>query len=137
MVERNPGMVRSAAWDRRKYISRGEGIGWIGWREPIDQRAMCDKNVARGEPGGDGLQWSDSHVHFFAPGSGRDRRQKRGNPLAVDAFDVSEVDASGAAVVGREQISLRSGHAYGPGLELGVTVKAKESCTAVNDSCQP
>ena len=42
MVERNPGVVRVAAciWDRRKYISRGEGTGWIGWREPIDENAI-------------------------------------------------------------------------------------------------
>src|SRR5437879_1941031 len=99
---------------------------------------MCDKNVARGEAGGDGLQWSDSHVHFFAPGSGRDLRHKRGIPSAVDVIDVSEGDASGGTVVGREHISRRSDHAYGAGYALGVAVRGKESCTgAVKDSCQP
>ena len=135
IVERNPGMVRVAAyvWDRRKYISRGEGIGWIGWREPIDKNAICDKNVARGEPGIRRLDWSYSHVHFFArvADKARDRRQHRESPVAGDRLDVSVVGVKEAdAEVAREQFSPRSGHAYGP---VG---RGKETCTAVNDSCE-
>ena len=92
------------AWDRRKF-QRGEGIGWIGSREPIDVSAICDENVARGEPGIHRLGWSDSHVHFFArvADKARDRRQHREIPVAVDRIDVSVVGAE----FGREQISLR------------------------------
>src|SRR4029077_302697 len=136
MVERNPGVVRIAACvrDRRKHIRWAEDWRWIGWRDLIDQLAMCDKNVARGEPGIRGHQWSDSQIHFFAPGSGRDRRQKCGSPVAGDAIDLSQGDASGGAVVARVQISRRSGLAYGPALTLRIEVRAKEMDAGVKDT---
>ena len=82
--------------------------------------------------------WSDSHVHFFArvADKARDRRQRRESPVAVDIRDVSVVRVKETdAEVARKQFSLRSGHAYGP-LVQGAEVRAKETCTAVNDSCE-
>ena len=60
MVERNRGVVRERASEtnhkRRDDTSR----------ELIDVISLCDENVARGEPGRRGLNWSDSHVFFDA-----------------------------------------------------------------------
>ena len=54
-------------------------------RELIDVIVLCDENVARGEPGRRGLNWSDSHVFFHAGTDGtRDRRHHRDIPIAVD-----------------------------------------------------
>ena len=107
MVERNPGVIRCVACERRKQ----RGLN----RVPCDLKdliALCNENVARGERhrrGRRGLQWSYSQV-FFSAGSRprRDRRQHRDIPELVDRIDVL------AAVFGRDHISLRSGHAYGP-----------------------
>src|SRR5262249_38621041 len=103
MVERNPGVVRSAAWDRRKRRDRTP-------LDLIDVSALCDENVARSEPGIRGLSWSDSHVFFQTSCRWRwirNRSQHRDIPHAVDRIDVL------GAVFGHDQISLGSGHAYG------------------------
>jgi hypothetical protein len=66
---------------------------------------------------------------------GLDRRQHREPTLAVHLIDVCEARA---AVFARDQISWRSGHAYGPGMEVRVLDTAKETVIGgVKDSCQP
>src|SRR5438128_5890040 len=122
MVERNPGMVRRAAWDRRKQ--RGDGIRWP---DLPDLTALCDENVALSEPCVDGLHWSDSHVFFEAgAGGARDRRQHRDIPEAVDRVDICRARIS-RAPFGHKQIGFRSGHAYGS-VATGVADSGKGSC---------
>jgi erythromycin esterase-like protein len=101
MVERNPVVVVRAARDRRK---QREGTGWRGL---IDQRALCDEKVARGEPGRRGLRWSHSHVLFAAGTKPRDGQEQRDIALAIDRIDVI------IAVFAHEQKIRRSGHARG------------------------
>ena len=99
MIKRNAGVVLCAGWHQRK---RRDGTPC----DLIDPRALCDENVARGEPGNRGLGWSDSDVLFFAVANPRKRRQQRDVALAVDRIDIV------AAVFGHDQIGPRSGHAY-------------------------
>ena len=65
MVERKRTVGRGGAPERRK---RRDDTS----RELKDVSALCDENVARGEPGVRGLNWSDSQVFFHggptAPG---------------------------------------------------------------------
>jgi hypothetical protein len=103
MVERNPGVIRCVDWERRKQRDWNRRIR----RDLKDPIALCDENVARGEPGIRRLGWSYSHVFFAAGTPPRDRRQKRDVPEAVDLNDFL------AAVLARDHISLGSGHAYG------------------------
>ena len=78
-------------------------------RELKDVSALCDENVARGEPGRRGLNWSDSQVFFHGGTNGtRDRRHRRDIPLAVDSTEIL------AELLGREHHSRDSGHAVGP-----------------------
>src|SRR5436309_5463706 len=100
MVERNPGVIVSAAWERRKRRDATR-------RELKELSASCDENVARGEPGIRRLRWSYSHVFFSAASPRRELSQNRDIPEAVDPIDLL------AAVFARDQFSLRSGHAYG------------------------
>src|SRR6476660_7216526 len=101
MVEREPSMVRTGATDRRKRSDHTS-------RELKDVSALCDEKVARGESGGRGLNWSDSHVSFHGATGTRDRRHRRGNPLAVDQTEIL------AALLGRVHRTRDSGHAVGP-----------------------
>jgi hypothetical protein len=101
MVERNPGVVRCASWDRSKRVGGTR-------RDLIDRGALCDENVARGprRHGIGGLGWSDGYVFFQARTHGAgNRRQERDIPQAVDRIDVL------AAVFAHEQFSPRSEHA--------------------------
>jgi len=100
VVEGNPGVVLCAVWHQHKRRDDTP-------RHLIDPRALCDENVARSEPGIHRLGWSDSDVFFSAVSDSRKRRQERDVPLAVDGIDIV------AAVFGHNQISGRSGHAYG------------------------
>jgi hypothetical protein len=103
MVERNPGVIRCV--DLGERHKRGDGTA----RDLKDLIALCDENVARGEPGIRRLGWSYSHVFFAASTPPGDRRQKCDVPEAVDLNDFL------AAVLARDHISRRSGHAYGLG----------------------
>jgi hypothetical protein len=62
MVERNPVVIRCGATKCRE-IRKLRDDTFMDFK---DQRALCDENVARGEPGGRGLRWSYSHVFFPA-----------------------------------------------------------------------
>ena len=104
MVERNPGVIRCVDWERRKQRDCNRRTR----RDLKDLIALCDENVARGEPGIRRLGRSYSHVFFAAGTTPGDRRQICDVPEAVDLNDFL------AAVLGRDHISLRSGHAYGP-----------------------
>src|SRR5205823_1663739 len=72
-----------------------------------DGSAFGGEKVARGEPGGRGLRWSESHVFFPAGTKPRKRREERGTPAAVERYDVF------IAVWGNEQKILRHGYARG------------------------
>src|SRR4029077_4923191 len=84
MVERKRGVVREGASDT--HHKRRDDTS----RELIDVIALCDENVARGEPGRRGLKWSDSQVSFHAGLNGwiRDLRHHRDIPLAVDQIEI-------------------------------------------------
>ena len=102
MVERKRTVVRPGTPDRRKQRDHTS-------REFIDVSALCDENVARSEPGIQGLSWSDSQVFFDAGTNGtRDLRQHRGIPHAVDRLEIL------VAEFGLEKIKRGSDHAYGP-----------------------
>ena len=103
MVERNPVVVRRKAPRERRKQRDGT------FMDLEDHSALCDENVARGEPGRRGLRWSDSHVFFPAGTKPRKRREQRDSPVAGDRIDVL------GAVFAHEQFSLRSGHARGKG----------------------
>ena len=109
MVERNPGVVISAARERQPKRRDSSGVP----RDLKDLIALCDENVARSERRRRGrrrLDWSYGHVFFSADTRPpRDRRQGQGIPEAVELIDVL------VAVLARDHISLRSGHAYGTG----------------------
>jgi len=100
MVEGDPGMVVPAVWHLRKHRHDTP-------RDLIDSPALCNENVARGEPGIRGLGGSDSDVFFSAVTDAGKGRQQRDVTLAVDRIDIV------AAVFGHDQIGGRSGHAYG------------------------
>ena len=104
MVERNPGVIRCVDWERRKQRDCNRRTR----RDLKDLIALCDENVARGEPGIRRLGRSYSHVFFAAGTTPGDRRQICDVPEAVDLNDFL------AAVLGRDHISLGRGHAYGP-----------------------
>ena len=121
MIERNPGVVSCAAWDRRK---------WHGAMpcDPIDPSALCDENVAQCEPRDCGHGGSDCGVSFRAPAHGdvRNRRQNREVPAAVHHL----VDVL-AAVLCHEHSTRRRSDAYGVG------DRAKRSWIGgVKDSCE-
>ena len=84
MVERNPGVVRSAVWDGRKRRD-ATPIG----RDLVDLSPLCDVKVTRAPL----LEaWSDSQVSFqttalFTSG-GRNRREKRDTARVIDEIDV-------------------------------------------------
>jgi len=99
VVEGDPGFVLPAGWHQCK---RGDDTT----RDLIDPRALCDENVARGEPGIDRLGWSDTYVFFSAVRNAGKGRQQGDVALAVDRIDIV------AAVFGHNQIGARSGHAY-------------------------
>ena len=92
MVEGNPGVVVPAVWDQHKG-----GDGTLS--DLIDPPALCNENVARGEPGICGLGGSDSDVFFSAVTDAGKGRQQGDVPHAVDGIDIV------AAVFGRDQIS--------------------------------
>jgi hypothetical protein len=120
-VERKRAVVREGAPDLRK-----ERDGTCRKTELIDVLAFCDENVARGEPGRDGLPWSDSHVFFNAlliPK--RNHPHHRGIPEAVERSEIL------VAPLGRVQIRWGSGHTCG----LEVWGKEKWS-SGVNRSCE-
>jgi hypothetical protein len=102
-VERNRAVVREGAPDLRK--------GRDGTQQKIiliDVLAFCDVNVARGEPGRDGLPWRDSQVFFNAlliPK--RNLSHHRPNPQAVERSEIL------IAPFGRVQIRWGSGHTCG------------------------
>jgi hypothetical protein len=106
MIERNPGVVRVAARDRRKQCG-------ITPRDLIDRSALCDENVGRVPRhwhGERGLRWSHGHVSFQALiRRARNLCQRRDIPEAVDRVEVL------AAVFAHDQLGRRSGHAYGRG----------------------
>jgi hypothetical protein len=81
MVEGDPGVVLCAARHQRKRCDDTP-------RDLIDRRALCDENVARGEPGVDRLGWSDSDVFFSAVIEPRKGCQERDVALAVDGIDI-------------------------------------------------
>ena len=102
-VERNRAVVREGAPDLRK-----ERDGTQQKIVPIDVLAFCDENVARCEPGRDGLPWSDSQVFFNAlliPK--RDLPHHRGIPQAVERNEIV------VAPFGRVKIRWGSGNPCG------------------------
>ena len=101
MVEGNPVVVRCDA-SREQGKQRGSSFMHL-----VDRSALCDENVARGEPGSCGLRWSYSDVFFAAGTKPRKRREHRGVPLAVNPVDHI------VAVWGHEQKISRSGDARG------------------------
>ena len=118
MVERNRGVVRDGAPEtnhkRREDTSR----------ELKDVIALCDENVARGEPGRRGLNWSDSHVFFDAGTSRRRTGIVATNvdiPVAVDHIEIL------VAVLGHEHSIRDSGHAV---RALGAVAKGVGLATA-------
>ena len=105
MVERNRGMVvvvaREGASDLRKERDRTS-------RVLPDVLAFCDENVGGGEPGRDGLPWSDIQVFFNArliPT--RNHPQDRAIPHAVDPIEILVAPSS------RVHIRWGNGHTYG------------------------
>ena len=116
MVERNPGVIVATGREGRK---RHDGTG--RWRELKDLIALCNENVARGEAGSRRHEWSHSHVSFQAlpRGEARNRRDRRGNPRAVEREELR------VAELGYEQAIRLTGHAYRPGAE-GPDQEAKE-----------
>jgi hypothetical protein len=82
MVERNPGVIRCVDLGERRKQRDGTA------RDLKDTIALCDENVARGEPGIRRLGWSYSHVFFAAGTPPGDRRQNCDVPEAVDLLDL-------------------------------------------------
>ena len=99
MVEGDPVVVRCEATRKRRKHRGNTSI------DLVDQSALCDENVARGEPGRGGLKWSESHVFFPAGTEPRNIREERDIPVAVNQVDLI------GAVWGHEQLIRRSGHA--------------------------
>src|SRR6478752_2700729 len=121
LVEGKRAVVREGAPDLRK-----ERDGTQQKIVLIDVLAFCDVNVARGEPGRDGLSWSDSQVFFNAlliPK--RNLSHHRPNPQAVERSEIL------VAPLGRVQIRWGSGHT------CGFEVWGKEKWSSgVNRSCE-
>src|SRR5439155_27383604 len=104
IVERIPCVVRCVDWEG---VPKGRDCNRRTRRDLKDLIALCDENVARGEPGIRRLGRGYSHVFFAAGTPPGDRRQNCDVPGAVDLSDLL------AASFGRDHISLQSGHAYG------------------------
>jgi len=86
MVERNPGVIRCVdLGERRKQRDCNRRTR----RDLKDLIALCDENVARGEPGIRRLGRSYSHVFFAAGTPHGDRRQNCDVPEAVDLIELS------------------------------------------------
>ncbi len=70
--ERNPTVLRFAPRAREP----GKELEGTRWRGLKDKLAEGEEDIARGEPGYDGLPWSDSQVFFPSGG----HLVHRGNP---------------------------------------------------------
>ena len=101
MVEGDPSVVPSAAWDRREQRDAAP----IG-RDLIDLIDLCDVNVARGPRP---QVWRDSHVFFYAADTVRNRPKRRDNPGVGDLSEVS------TAVCAHYELIRRSHYGYGLG----------------------
>jgi hypothetical protein len=103
MVEGDPSVGPSAAWDRRKRHRRDETP--IG-RESIDLIDLCRVNVARGPRP---QVWRDSQVFFYAADTVRNRPKRRDNPGVGDLREVP------IAEFAHYELIRRSHYGYGLG----------------------
>ncbi len=103
LVERNPAVVISTVWDRRK-----QRAGTPESRDLIDQGAVCQVNVRRSPCP---QAWRDSHVSFFAlTNIARNRCERSDHPKGADLIDLWP------AVLTHEQLGGRNGDAGGKAL---------------------